>query len=102
MLMNMTMKRVRPHLQEAVLERREHSQRKVRVLFSFAVMICKYYLSPESILNTIPPTAQSIKHFAQREIELQKMKKERESRKAKYVKEAGGLKYTAIAMANRS
>ena len=49
-----------------------------------------------------PPTAQSIKHFAQREIELQKMKKERENRKAKYVKEAGGLKYTAIAMANRS
>ena len=46
--------------------------------------------------------AQSIKHFAQREIEMQKLKKERENRKAKYVKEAGGLKYTAIAMANRS
>ena len=46
--------------------------------------------------------AQSIKHFAEREIEMQKMKKEREARKAKYVKEAGGLKYTAIAMANRS
>ena len=46
--------------------------------------------------------ATSIKHFAQREIEMQKLKKERENRKAKYVKEAGGLKYTAIAMANRS
>ena len=46
--------------------------------------------------------AASIKHFAQREIEMQKLKKERENRKAKYVKEAGGLKYTAIAMANRS
>ncbi|KAL3778077.1 hypothetical protein ACHAW5_001416 [Stephanodiscus triporus] len=46
--------------------------------------------------------AQKIKHFAQREIEMQRMKKERENRKAKYVKEAGGLKYTAIAMANRS
>ena len=43
-----------------------------------------------------------VKHFAEREIELKKMKKEREQRKAKYVKEAGGLKYTAIAMANRS
>ena len=46
--------------------------------------------------------AASIKHFAQRELEMQKLKKERENRKAKYVKEAGGLKYTAIAMANRS
>ena len=46
--------------------------------------------------------AASIRHFAQREIEMQKLKKERENRKAKYVKEAGGLKYTAIAMANRS
>ena len=45
--------------------------------------------------------AQKLKHFAQREMELQKLKKERESRKAKYVNEAGGLKYTAIAMANR-
>ena len=46
--------------------------------------------------------AAQVKHFAQREIEMQKQKKEREDRKAKYVKEAGGLKYTAIAMANRS
>lgn len=46
--------------------------------------------------------AQKMKHFAQREIELKKMKRERDERKAKYVKESGGLKYTAIAMANRS
>ena len=39
----------------------------------------------------IAERAQKMKHFAQRE-----------NRKAKYVKEAGGLKYTAIAMANRS
>ncbi|KAL7551561.1 hypothetical protein ACHAWF_014751 [Thalassiosira exigua] len=52
--------------------------------------------------GAIAEKAQKIKHFAQREIELQKMKKDRENRKAKYVKEAGGLKYTAIAMANRS
>ena len=46
--------------------------------------------------------AQKIKHFAQREIEMQRTKKERENRKARYIKEAGGLKYTALAMANRS
>lgn len=45
--------------------------------------------------------AQKAAHFAKREIEMQKMKREREQRKAKYVKEAGGLKYTALAMANR-
>lgn len=50
----------------------------------------------------IAERAQKMKHFAQREIEMQKTKRERENRKAKYVKEAGGLKYTAIAMANRS
>lgn len=52
--------------------------------------------------SAIAEQAQRIKHFAQHEIELQRMKKEREIRKSKYVKEAGGLKYTAIAMANRS
>ncbi|KAL3806653.1 hypothetical protein ACHAXA_007994, partial [Cyclostephanos tholiformis] len=60
--------------------------------------------SPRSIgrKGVIAEQAQKIKHFAQREIEMQRLKKERESRKARYVKEAGGLKYTAIAMANRS
>jgi hypothetical protein len=46
--------------------------------------------------------AKKMQHFAQREIEMQKTKREREARKAKYVKDAGGLKYSAIAMANRS
>ncbi|KAL9182182.1 hypothetical protein ACHAXT_012834 [Thalassiosira profunda] len=54
------------------------------------------------VKGAIAEKAAQIKHFAQREIEMQKMKKDRENRKAKYVKEAGGLKYTAIAMANRS
>eukprot|EP00956_Cyclotella_meneghiniana_P026159 scaffold55883_cov29-Cyclotella_meneghiniana.AAC.2 len=52
--------------------------------------------------NVLGEKAKKMQHFAQREIELQKVKREREARKAKYVKDAGGLKYTAIAMANRS
>jgi len=47
-------------------------------------------------------TALKMKHFAEREIELSKQKRDRESRKARYLKDSGGLKYTAIAMANRS
>lgn len=46
--------------------------------------------------------AQKAKHFAQREFELQNTKREREKRKAQLVAEAGGLKYTALAMANRT
>jgi hypothetical protein len=42
-----------------------------------------------------------MKHFAEREIELSKQRKDRESRKARYLKDSGGLKYTALAMANR-
>mmetsp|Transcript_17165 Transcript_17165/g.28516 ORF Transcript_17165/g.28516 Transcript_17165/m.28516 type:complete len:253 (-) Transcript_17165:939-1697(-) len=49
----------------------------------------------------IKAKAQKAAHFAKREIELQKQKREREKRKAELVKESGGLKYTAIAMANR-
>jgi hypothetical protein len=45
--------------------------------------------------------AQKVAHFAKREIELQQTKRDREKGKAKLVKETGGLKYTAIAMANR-
>eukprot|EP00594_Rhizosolenia_setigera_P010959 CAMPEP_0178964416 /NCGR_PEP_ID=MMETSP0789-20121207/15656_1 /TAXON_ID=3005 /ORGANISM="Rhizosolenia setigera, Strain CCMP 1694" /LENGTH=226 /DNA_ID=CAMNT_0020649171 /DNA_START=225 /DNA_END=905 /DNA_ORIENTATION=- len=52
--------------------------------------------------GTMKGRAQKAAHFAKREIELQQKKREREQRKAKYLKEAGGLKYTAIAMANRS
>ena len=45
--------------------------------------------------------ALKMKHFAEREIELSKQKRDREGRKARYLKESGGLKYTAVAMANR-
>jgi hypothetical protein len=50
--------------------------------------------------NFLQSRAQKAAHFARREIELQKTKRDRETRKAKLVAEAGGLKYTAIAMAN--
>jgi len=46
--------------------------------------------------------ALKMKHFAQREIELKRVKKDREDRKARYLKDSGGLKYTAVAMANRA
>jgi hypothetical protein len=46
--------------------------------------------------------AQKAAHFARREIELQQQRRERDKRKAEYVKGSGGLKYTALAMANRS
>mmetsp|Transcript_22928 Transcript_22928/g.32311 ORF Transcript_22928/g.32311 Transcript_22928/m.32311 type:complete len:332 (+) Transcript_22928:278-1273(+) len=52
--------------------------------------------------NSLTEKANKIKLFAKREIEMQKKKKEREERKARYVKAAGGLKYTALAMANRT
>jgi hypothetical protein len=45
--------------------------------------------------------AQKAAHFCQREIELKRLKGEREKRKAKYIAMSGGLKYTALAMANR-
>jgi len=46
--------------------------------------------------------SEKIKRHEDREIELLQKKREREQRKARYLKEAGGLKYTAIAMANRA
>lgn len=52
--------------------------------------------------NFLQARAQKAAHFAKREIEMQKTRKEREKRKAKLVAEAGGLKYTAMAMANNS
>ena len=49
--------------------------------------------------------AQKAAHFCQRELELKNLKREREKRKEKYLsmsrKNGGGMKYTAIAMANR-
>jgi hypothetical protein len=52
--------------------------------------------------NFLQARAKKAAHFAQRELELQTTKREREKRKAKLVAESGGLKYTALAMANRS
>lgn len=52
--------------------------------------------------NFLQARAQKAKHFAQRELEMQTTKREREKRKAKFVAESGGLKYTALAMAGRS
>jgi len=46
--------------------------------------------------------AQKAAHFAKRELELQTMKREREKRKSKYLEASGGLKYTALAMAQRA
>lgn len=61
-----------------------------------------YSTAGSSSQGGIGQRALKIKHFAQREIELAKKKRDRESRKARYLKESGGgLKYTAIAMANR-
>ena len=51
--------------------------------------------------NIFVRQAQQAAHFAQREIELQRTKRDREQRKAKLIQEAGGLKYTAIVMANQ-
>ena len=46
--------------------------------------------------------AQKAAHFCQRELELKRLKGEREKRKQKYISmSGGGLKYTALAMANR-
>jgi hypothetical protein len=44
--------------------------------------------------------AQKAAHFCQRELELKRLKSEREKRKQKYIG-MSGLKYTALAMANR-
>lgn len=40
-------------------------------------------------------------YFQKKNLELQAKKKEADERKAKFMKEAGGLKYTALAMASR-
>ena len=62
---------------------------------------------PDGIEEDLP--AEGIKsralkaaHFAKRELELRETKRSREQRKAKYIEDSGGLKYTAMAMANRA
>lgn len=50
--------------------------------------------------NFITRHAQKIQYYAQREIELQRTKRQREERKAQLLSQTnGGLKYTALAMA---
>ena len=51
--------------------------------------------------NFLAARAHKAAHFAKRELEMQQTKREREKRKAKFVQESGGLKYTALAMASR-
>ena len=51
--------------------------------------------------NGLTGRALKAKYFIQKEIEMKKMIKDREGRKAKNMKDSGGLKYTALAMANR-
>jgi hypothetical protein len=46
--------------------------------------------------------AQKAAHFARRELELRETKRSREQRKAKFMSGSTGLKYTAMAMANRA
>ncbi|CAB9524095.1 expressed unknown protein [Seminavis robusta] len=55
-----------------------------------------------SAASSLRARAQKAAHFARREIEMKQTKKSREERKAKYVQESGGLKYTALAMARNA
>jgi hypothetical protein len=51
--------------------------------------------------NFLAARAQKAAHFARRELEMRETRREREKRKARLVQEAGGLRYTALAMAGR-
>ena len=51
--------------------------------------------------NGLGQRALKAKYFIQKEVEMKRQMKDRESRKAKYMKDSGGLKYTALAMASR-
>ena len=55
-----------------------------------------------SAASSIKARAQKAAHFARREIEMKQTRRSREERKAKYVQESGGLKYTALAMARNA
>jgi hypothetical protein len=50
--------------------------------------------------NSLSDAANTQIRFAKRELELMGKKKDAAKRKEKYMKDVGGLKYTAIAMAN--
>lgn len=58
-------------------------------------------VAQKSVKDRVKEQAQKQRHFAKRSIEMQQNKKEAEARIARYMKETGGLQYTAVAMANR-
>lgn len=58
-------------------------------------------MAQKSVKDRVKEQAQRQRHVAKRTIEMQQQKKEAEARKARYLKETGGMQYTAIAMANR-
>lgn len=59
-------------------------------------------MAQKSMKDMVKDQAQRQRHLAKRTIEMQQTKKEAEARKARYLKETGGMQYTALAMANRS
>mgnify|MGYP001804732135 CR=1 FL=1 len=52
--------------------------------------------------KTVAEKAARAVHFQQRDMQISAARKMADARKQKYMKEAGGLKYTAIAMAQKS
>lgn len=58
-------------------------------------------MAQKSVKDRVKEQAQKQRHLAKRTIEMQQNKKEAEARKARYLKETGGMQYTAVAMANR-
>lgn len=56
----------------------------------------------ENASNFLTARAQKAAYFCQRELELQQKTKSRQERKDELLRQSGGLKYTAIAMANNS
>ncbi|CAM9314832.1 unnamed protein product [Ectocarpus sp. 4 AP-2014] len=59
-------------------------------------------MAQKSVKDRVKDQAQRQRHLAKRTIEMQQTKKDAEARKARYLKETGGMQYTALAMANRS
>lgn len=59
-------------------------------------------MAQKSVKDRVKEQAQRQRHFAKKSIEMQQQKKEAEARKARYLQETGGMKYTAVAMANRA
>ncbi|CAM9218315.1 unnamed protein product [Chrysoparadoxa australica] len=55
----------------------------------------------KSIKNRLQDKAMKQAKFAKRSLELVEKKRDAEQRKARYMRETGGMKYTALAMANQ-